>query len=142
MGKIEFMITNLPPAIKKLITFLQINKMSLDINGSTILGFTGEEGARSFTPDLLINDEFAFNPFGGALITSAVPATHTSLFVSTLNRPNDEFDQLTSSRVYEQCILDWHDDPRVKDTDAFRTRKIEEFNGDVAPLDRDWETHH
>ena len=142
LGKIEFMIENLPKALKKRLFHLRINKMCIDINSSTILGLTGEEGARSATPDMIINDEFAFNENAGALLTSAVPACPMNVFVSTLNTPDDEFDLLRTSSMYVQTHLDWHDDPRITDYEKFKKDTIAAFNGDEARFDLEFDRQY
>lgn len=143
MGKINFFLDNLPPIAKKLIVHRNLKHFNYEVNQSLISGFVGAEGARSTTPDLLINDEFAFNPNAQSLMAGSVPSARCLVFVSTLNHPNSEFDRLRRNDMYEQVTLDWRKDPRIKeDAELWRLRKIKELNGDETRFDREYDMQY
>mgnify|MGYP003638889606 CR=1 FL=1 len=125
MGKPEYIIEKLPKILKKhAIHKWKCYNFNFQLNDTIMKGQTGKEAARSTTASLSINDEFAFNKYQKQLKSSLINACPCNIFISTLNTPGDEFDQMRKSKAYQKTVLDWRDDPRIKDKDLFREQYI------------------
>ena len=138
MGKVEFIIDNLPPIFKRAaIHEYSVTKRKIRLNSSDVLGVVGPEGARGKTATLSVNDEFSFHSDCNAMLQGLASACKCNLFVSTPNRPGDEYERMKKEPAYRHLVLDWKDDPRIKDKDAYREDYISKYG--LATFNREME---
>lgn len=121
MGKVEYMLANLPKIFKEHAIYHQyIIARQFKINGCILKGVTGKQAGRSQTASLTVNDEFAYNINQKAMLSSMKNACSANIFLSTLQNPDDEFDRMRYSDAYIQLRMYWKDDPRIKNQEEFK----------------------